>query len=269
LLLVAARGQATDPLVDAMSREHAGDSPVASEAARGPVTKPVEERAVVYGDIDGRELRGFLARPDAAASAPGILVIHEWWGLNDNIRAMARQLAAAGYAALAVDLYGGESAVDARGARALMSAARTEPRSMLENLRQAHEYLKRELGASRTGSIGWCFGGGLSLEAALMLGPDLDAAVMYYGSVVTDEARLRTLRAPVLGLFGSADRGIPVESVRAFEKALGTLGKEARILVYEGADHAFANPSGTRYQAEAAEDAWRRTLEFFQKTLGP
>jgi carboxymethylenebutenolidase len=148
-----------------------------------------------------------------------------------------------------------------------MQTAMAQPGAILENLRQAHRFLVTELGAPRTGSIGWCFGGGWSLQTALALPGELDASVMYYGRVETDPARLATLETPLLGLFGSEDGGIPVDGVRAFERELGALHKPAEIRIYDGAGHAFANPSGTRYQPEAAEDAWRRTLDFFRKHL--
>lgn len=117
------------------------------------------------------------------------------------------------------------------------------------------------------GVVGWCFGGGWSLQTALALGDGIDATVIYYGRLVTDPAELEPLTSPVLGIFGSLDQGIPVETVREFESALDSLGKEATIHVYEGADHAFANPSGTRYNAEAAEDAWEKTMAFFAQNL--
>ena len=101
----------------------------------------------------------------------------------------------------------------------------------------------------------------------MLLPGELDAAVIYYGRVVTDRERLATLTAPILGHFGSEDQGIPIDGVREFEKALAELGKDGRIHVYEGADHAFGNPSGTRYDAAAAEAAWERTLGFFAETL--
>ena len=211
-------------------------------------------------------MSGYLARPRNAAGAPGVIVIHEWWGLNENIESMARQLAGEGYLALAVDLYGGEVASDRDGARALATAARENPAPLEENLKQAYAYLG-SLGASKVGSIGWCFGGGWSLQAALLLPGELDAAVIYYGRVITDRDKLAVLTAPVLGHFGSEDRGIPIDGVREFEAVLGELGKDASIHVYEGANHAFANPSGTRYDAAAAEQAWERTLAFFAETL--
>ena len=179
---------------------------------------------------------------------------------------MARQLAGEGYLALAVDLYGGEVASDRDGAYALMQAAMTDPEALKDNLRQAHAYLTAQ-GAAKVGSIGWCFGGGWSLQTALALPGELDAAVIYYGRVVTERDQLATLTTPILGHFGSEDQGIPIDGVREFEKLLGELAKNASIHVYDGADHAFANPSGTRYQAEAAEQAWQRTLTFFGQHL--
>ena len=271
LVVCAGCGRSSDEdHLEAMAAEHRGDAPLARPAARALVTAPIDAGSVVYANLEGIDVRGFLAQPRRAAdepSPPGVLVIHEWWGLNDNIRSMARQLAAEGYAALAVDLYGGRVAEEPALARELMQAAQSRPVAIQANLRQAHAYLVDRIGAPRTGSIGWCFGGGVSLEAALLLPGELDAAVVYYGRVVTDRKRLERLDTPVLGLFGGADRGIPVESVRAFEAALRELGKTAEIHIYPGAAHAFANPSGTRYDAAAAEDAWARTLAFLKQTL--
>jgi carboxymethylenebutenolidase len=253
-----------------MATEHAGDRPEASEAAAGEPRMPVEEMEVEYATLGMDPVRGFLARPaEGAAGAPGIIVIHEWWGLNDNIRSMARQLAGEGYVALAVDLYGGQVASDPERARELMSATMEREVELEDNLGQAYRYLTEQAGAERVGVIGWCFGGGWSLRTALMLPDAIDAAVIYYGRLVTDRERLERLEMPILGIFGAEDGGIPVETVREFEAALDALGKDARIHVYEGAEHAFANPSGTRYDAEAAGDAWTKTLAFFEEHLQP
>jgi carboxymethylenebutenolidase len=262
-------GDSGDDYADRMATEHAGDEPVASPAAEAEPATPVSEAEVVYATVDGQEIHGFLARPEGDEPVPGILVIHEWWGLNDNIRSMARQLAGQGYAALAVDLYNNQVAETPEQARALMQASMDQDAQLEDNVRQAHAYLADELGAPRVGVIGWCFGGGWSLRTALLLGDGIDAAVIYYGRLVTDPAELEALSAPLLGLFGADDQGIPVESVRAFEAALEGLGKPAEIHVYEGANHAFANPSGTRYNAAAAADAWTKTLAFFDQYLTP
>jgi carboxymethylenebutenolidase len=250
-----------DKYVDAMAREHAGDVPVAAAAADGSPAAAVRGEAI---EFPGGQ--GYLARP-AGEPRAGLIVIHEWWGLNDNIREMTNRLAAEGYLALAVDLYEGQVAKDAGQARELMSAAMGNADRVDEHLRGAFRWLREEGGVARVGSIGWCFGGALSLRTAIMLPEELDAAVIYYGRLVTDPAQLAPLRMPILGIFGGQDRGIPVESVLEFETMLQTLGKTAEIVVYEDADHAFANPSGTRYEPEAAADAWRRTLEFLAEQL--
>jgi len=256
-----------DDYADRMAAEHADDSPSPGFAAEGEgETADVESERVAYAEIGGKAVEGYLARPAGGAEgAPGVIVIHEWWGLNDNVETMARMLAQQGYQALAVDLYDGESADSAQGARALMSAVDAE--AAKENLRQAHAYLRQKRGAGRIGVIGWCFGGGWSLQTALLLGDDLDAAVIYYGRLVTDEAELVKIQAPILGLFGSEDGGIPVSSVHTFRAVLDELGKPAEIHVYEGANHAFANPSGERYEPEAAKDAWEKTTAFFAAHL--
>jgi len=121
--------------------------------------------------------------------------------------------------------------------------------------------------APRVGVIGWCFGGHWSLQTALILHGDTNGAVIHYGRFVTDPEELKVLDMPLPGIFSAEDRGIPVENVRAFEKALGDLGKDAEIRVYEGAEYAFANPSGTRYKEDAAADAWEKTTDFFRKHL--
>jgi carboxymethylenebutenolidase len=254
---------------DAMAAEHQGDRPVASAAAQAEPRAPVETAEVDYGSVAGKTLHGFLARPKGAGPGPGIVVIHEWWGLNDNIRSMAKQLAGEGYTALAVDLYGGQVASDPQAAMALMQSADGRRGELLDNLRAAHRFLAARQHVTRSGVIGWCFGGGWALQDALAQGKGLDAAVMYYGRVETDPAALAPLGAPLLGLFAGRDRSIPPDQVQRFQQALAKLGKPAEIHVYDEADHAFANPSGTRYDPGAAHDAWQRTLAFLGRTLHP
>ena len=200
---------------------------------------------------------------------PAIIMIHEWWGLNDNIRAMADRLAGEGYIVLAVDLYGGKTAEFPPDARELMLEVVEDPDSATDNLRQAYQFVTTAAGAPRVASLGWCFGGGWSLNAAMMFPDDLDAAVIYYGQVTADEDKLRPINAPILGLFGDEDSGISVESVRGFEAALQRLRKVHDIQIYRGAGHAFANPTGRNYDAKVAEDAWQRTLEFLGQNLSP
>lgn len=258
-------GGGSDPAAE-MAHQHEGDAPVASEAAMARPAVEVETQTVTYATVNGQPVQGYLARPAGSEGPlPGIIVIHEWWGLNDNIRSMAEQLAGEGYRALAVDLYSGASASTPDEAQKLMSASLGKRDELIENLKQAYAYLSDR--GQKVGTIGWCFGGGWSLATALALPGDIDATVIYYGRLVAEKAELEKLQMPILGFFGSEDAGIPVESVKAFESALKELGKNASIHLYQGADHAFANPSGQKYQAEAAKDAWQKTLAFFQDHL--
>ena len=180
---------------------------------------------------------------------------------------MADKLAGEGYAALVVDLYGGQVAENPEQARTYMQAAMGDIAQARANLVGAYSFLADSLGSPRIGSVGWCFGGGMSLEAALALPNDLDATVIYYGRTTPDPEVLRPLNVPIVGFFGADDGGIPVDGVRAFEAALKSLEKDVEITIYEGAGHGFANPSGTGYRAEAAEDAWARTKAFFARHL--
>lgn len=253
---------------DAMAKEHKGDTPTPTPGSEAPPRQEVVGEEVVYGKLGDVEIKGYLAKPKVGAEgAPTLIVIHEWWGLNDQIRAVTRRLAGEGYVALAVDLYGKPAATTPEGAKALMTASTQQTDQLKENLKQAAAYLGKASTSDKLGTIGWCFGGGWSLQASLAMPEHVDATVIYYGRLVTEADALKPLKSPVLGLFASQDKGIPVESVRAFEGALKQLGKAHTIQVYEGANHAFANPSGTRYNKQAAEDAWGKTTAFFAKHL--
>ena len=254
---------------DSMAAQHQHDRPAATPAATAAPAQPVTAEEVVLGDVQGQPAHGYLARPQtppAGAHLPGLIVIHEWWGLNDNVKAATRRLAGEGYAALAVDLYGGKVADTPDGAKQLMGGVLANREAAFAVLRAADDYLKRQ-GAPKIGVIGWCFGGAWSLQTALELPQGVDAAVVYYGQPEKDRARLERLRAPLLGFFGAADQSIPAAAVREMEGALKQLGKQVDIRVYDGAGHAFANPSGTNYRPAAAEDAWSRTRAFFKQYL--
>ncbi len=274
LLLLFASAAATANRMDnqqyllAMAAMHADDAPVASPAALQKPAQPVHGTEVIYAKVDGKPVHGYFSVPaNGKSRLPGIIVIHEWWGLNDNIRSMADQLAGQGYAALAVDLYGGKTAMDPAQARNLMSAVFKDPDAARDNLRQAYAYLHDHAHAPRIGVIGWCFGGGWSLQTALMFPDQINAAVMYYGEPVDDVAALSKLKMPLIGFFGEQDQGITVKDVQAFERALRAAKVKAEIHEYPNAGHAFANPSGERYRPVAAADAWKRTLAFFARYL--
>lgn len=255
--------------VTQMWRSHRQDLPISSPIVAVEPAQPVETKSVTYGSLNNQDLVGYLARPtEAEEPLPGLIVIHEWWGLNDNIKMMTERLAGEGYAALAVDLYGDEVAETPEKARELVTEARNNQQRLKNNIRKAYQYLEREQNATKIGSIGWCFGGTWSLNTALLFPEQLDAAVIYYGGgIETNPEQLQALEMPILGIFGELDDNPSVETVRQFETALKEVGKSPEIYIYENADHAFANPSGTRYNAEAAEDAWNKTITFLNRHL--
>ena len=254
-----------DDYLERVAAEHSDDSPSGNvTAAAGKVR--TERRD--YATIDGERISGYLARPRSGSRPfPAVILIHEWWGLNDNIRAMARRFANAGYVALAVDLYEGEWAQDPERARELMQTAMNRESRLERNLEQAYHYLDLMPSTGRVGVVGWCFGGGWSLRTALSFPRELDASVIYYGELITEAEQLEPLQVPLLGHFGSEDEVVPPESVQAFEATLSELDKTYEIHSYEGAGHAFANPSGERYDEAAASRAWQRTLDFLARHL--
>ncbi|MEM8994643.1 MAG: dienelactone hydrolase family protein, partial [Acidobacteriota bacterium] len=193
----AAPEQTPEENTEAMSKEHEGDTPESSPATVPEPSVPVVTERVAYGTVGGVEVTGYVARPESAEEGlPGLIVIQEWWGLNENIEAMTRRLAGEGYLALAVDLYDGQIATTRDEAMAMITAARETPEKLDEHLQAAYRWLEGQ-GAPHIGSIGWCFGGGLSLRTALLHPEDLDAAVIYYGRVVTDPEELAPLEVPV------------------------------------------------------------------------
>lgn len=224
----------------------------------GAEAPPLQGETIVLGGGEA-----YLSLPEGEGPHPAILVIHEWWGLNDHIRHWADRLAEAGYVALAVDLYGGETATTPDEAMALMQAVDED--AALATMRAGHEYLGTEVGATKRGVVGWCFGGGMSLKAALNL-EGLDAVVMYYGHIVDDPEQLRQIDAPLLGIFANQDTSITPEHVDAFDAALTTAEVEHTIHRYD-ANHAFANPSSARYDHENAADAWAKVQAFFADRL--
>jgi carboxymethylenebutenolidase len=251
----------------AMAEEHKHDKPVPTAAAKEEPTRPVDAEEVSYAQIGGKPVRGYFAKPKGAqGNLPGLIVIHEWWGLNDNIRAMTRRLAGEGYQALAVDLYGGATADNPDQAMKLMNASMQNRAAGEENVRRAAAYLESK-GAKKLGVIGWCFGGGWSLGTTLLMPDKIDATVIYYGHLETDPAKLSKIKNPVLGSFGAQDNSIPAATVQQFESVLKKQGTPADIKIYEGAGHAFANASGGNYRPEAAKDAWQRTTAFLAKNL--
>ena len=212
-------------------------------------------------------VKGVLYTPQGKGPFPGILVIHEWWGLNDWVKEQAAKLSDQGYVTLALDLYRGKVATTPDEAHEIMRGV-PEDRAK-RDLHAAFDFLKSQpnVKKDRIGSIGWCMGGGYSLDVALEE-PALKADVINYGRLVTDPSSVDKISASILGIFGAQDRGIPVDDVKKFESLLKEKGKKVQIVIYPDAGHAFENPNNkTGYRAEDASDAWKHTVDFFSSTL--
>jgi carboxymethylenebutenolidase len=227
---------------------------------------------------------GYLVYPSASAitinsstaavgeKLPAVIMIHEYWGLNDNIKNMARTLAKqAGYVVLAVDLFEGQSTKDPNHARQLMKSVIDNPQRAISNLQSAVKYVSSLpfVNSSKIASIGWCFGGGQSLQLALHSEQHpLAATVLYYGTpLVTDKQELSKIKWPVLGIFGDHDLANPLPLINTFKAALNKVGIANEIIIYKGLGHAFANPSGANYAPQQTADAWQKTLKFLSRYL--
>ena len=209
----------------------------------------------------------YLAVPDSGGPHPALVVIHEWWGLNDWVKEQAQKFAERGYMTLAVDLYRGKVAYDPNLAHEL---SRGLPQDQaIRDLKAAFNYLasRPDVRKDRIGSVGWCMGGGFSLLLAVNESK-LAACVVNYGSLPTDKDEIQKIQAPMLGNFGAEDRGIPPSAVAAFEDAMKAEHKSIEVKIYDGAGHAFENPNNKLgYREAAAHDAWARTLDFLNRTL--
>jgi len=203
---------------------------------------------------------------------PAVIMIHEFWGINDNIRSMAQTLAKqAGYVVLAVDLFKGQSTNDPNQASQLVKSVRVNPQESISNLQAAVKYVSSLpfVDSSKIASLGWCFGGGQSLQLALHSEQHpLAATILYYGTpLVIDKQELSKIKWPVLGIFGDHDQANPLPLINAFKAALDGDGITNQILIYKGLGHAFANPSGANYAPQQTADAWQKTLTFLSKYL--
>ena len=212
-------------------------------------------------------VQAVLYTPQGKGPFPGLLVIHEWWGLNDWVKEQASKLADEGYVTLAIDLYRGKVATTPEMAHEIMRGV-PEDRAK-RDLHAAFQFLQSQplVEKDRMGSIGWCMGGGYSLDVALQE-PALKADVINYGHLATEPESLARINAPILGLFGGKDQGIAVDDVKKFQQQLTAQGKSVEIKIYPDAGHAFENPNNkTGYRADDAADAWKITIEFLARRL--
>jgi carboxymethylenebutenolidase len=212
-------------------------------------------------------VNGLLYTPQGKGPFPALVVIHEYWGLNDWVKEEASKLADQGYLTLAIDLYRGRVATTPDEAHQIMRGV-PEDRAN-RDLLAATSYLRslKNVDPTRVGSIGWCMGGGYSLDVAVN-DPKLKVAVINYGHLAADDATLKRINADILGIFGGQDKGIPVDSVKTFESQLKAMDKTVEIHIFPDAGHAFENPNNKgAYRADDAAQAWKYTVDFLAKYL--
>lgn len=210
---------------------------------------------------------GMLYTPTGKGPFPALVVIHEWWGLNDWVKEQASKLSDEGYVTLAVDLYRGKVATTSDEAHEI---SRGLPHDRADrDLLAAANYLRSQKNVypARVGSIGWCMGGGYSLDLAFA-DPQLAATVINYGHLATSLDSLKRIHASILGIFGGQDRGIPVSDVRNFEQQMKQIDKPIEVVIFPDAGHAFENSNNkTGYRADDAAQAWTKTVGFLHRTL--
>jgi carboxymethylenebutenolidase len=217
---------------------------------------------ISFKTADGVDGKGFEIKAAKETNAT-IFVIHEWWGLNDYIKQEAEKLQKelGNVNVIALDLYDGKLATNQQEAGKYMGEAKEDRIRAI--IKGALEYAGPK---ARVGTIGWCFGGGWSLQMALMAGKQTAACVMYYGMPETDVAKLKTINGPVLGIFAKKDGWINTEKVKEFEANMKKASKKLTVKSYD-ADHAFANPSNPKFDKEAAADAHKIAVAFLTKHL--
>ncbi|MGE5127157.1 MAG: dienelactone hydrolase family protein [Betaproteobacteria bacterium] len=239
----------------------------AAAALLAASASPAAEQAVTFKS-GAEQGMGVLVTPQGRGPFPAVIVIQEWWGLNDWVKQQARALAKEGYVALAVDLYRGKTTDKQEEAHQLMMGLSQD--RAVRDLQGAYAFLQSrpDVKKARIGAIGWCMGGRYSLLLATVE-PTLAADVAYYGAPPTDPASIAAIKAPVLGNYGGEDKGPAPDQVKAFEQAMKKAGKAIDVKIYPGAGHAFANVNNPwgGYRKEAAEDAWARSTAFLAKHL--
>ena len=224
------------------------------------------QQAVTFPSGDG-QAHALLYLPEGGGAHPALVVIHEWWGLNDWVKEQAANYAKQGYVALAVDLYHGKVATDPELAHELM---RGLPQDQgVRDLVGAVKYLdsRKDVKKDRMGAVGWCMGGTYAMQLAIAA-PSLKAVAINYGALATDKAQLARIHAALMGNFGGQDRGIPPEAIRDFEVTMKSLGKPVDAKIYPDAGHAFENPNNKMgYRPQDAADAMARMNAFFAREL--
>src|SRR5437868_4353911 len=227
-------------------------------------------KTIEYKRPDGKTVKGYLAEPAAGSKAPGMVVIQEWWGLNDQIRGVADKLAKAGYRALVPDLYRGKVALEANEAKHLMEGLNFGDAAG-QDIRGAVQYLKAS-GSAKVGVTGFCMGGALTVLSAVNV-PEMDAGVIWYGYPPLEYVDASKIKAPLLGHWATQDQAFAIAGVDKLEEKLRAAKVNFEFHRYN-CKHAFANETADskglemlKYDASAAEQAWKRTMEFLGKQL--
>jgi carboxymethylenebutenolidase len=217
---------------------------------------------VTFKRPDGNDCNGYLATPSAGDKAPGVVVIQEWWGLNDQIKGVADKLSAIGYRALVPDLYKGKVALDVAEAKHMMTNLNFAD-AATQDVRGAAQYLKQS--SAKVGVVGFCMGGALTVLAAMYV-PEANACSSWYGFPPEEAGDVRNIRTPLQLHLAEKDQSFPPEAARAFLAKLKE-GNVPHEVYWYNAGHAFFNENGPTYNPEAAKLAWDRTVSFFEKHL--
>jgi carboxymethylenebutenolidase len=217
---------------------------------------------VTFKRPDGNNSSGYLASPAAGDKAPGVVVIQEWWGLNDQIKGVADKLAAIGYRALVPDLYKGKLALDVAEAKHMMTNLNFSD-AATQDVRGATQHLKQS--SAKVGVVGFCMGGALTVLSAMYV-PEANACSSWYGFPPEQAGDVRTIKVPLQLHLAEKDQSFAPEGARALEAKLKE-GKVPFESYWYDAGHAFFNEKGPNYNAECARLAWERTVSFFGKQL--
>jgi len=253
-------------------------SPAPETMVPATTTPNVQTREVTY-DQGSTPLKGMMAwDANITTPRPGVLVVHEWWGLDEHARNQAKRLAEAGYVAFALDVYGdGKMAQHPDEAQKFMTEASADPATLAARVAAARDVLTADphVKADDIGIIGYCFGGAVALNAA-RAGGDYDAVVSFHGILATETpAKAGMIKGRILVAAGDADEFVPAAQVQAFRDEMAAAGVDAKVVVYPGAKHAFTNPKAAEhgmsqlgYDANADQQSWKEMLSLFSQVWG-
>ncbi len=270
LIALAVLAACGDDGADAPAGPDAAPAAAAESPAdpTGVLEREVAGDLLAYAEVDGELVRGYFAYPaDMIEPLPAVLFIHDWFGIDEEMRAVAYRIASQGYVVLAVDLFGGEVAENAAGARQLLVQLLNAPDNARSNIGQAYDFLTTTVGSPAIAAVGFGSGGVWALNTALMYPEALDAVVNIHGQTLRDPEQLSTLSMPVLGIYGAADRSMPLDEVREFGSLLQSVGIPGQVRLYPEAGRGFMLSSRPTYSAGQASNAWQEIDTFLAESL--